>query len=329
LKSKIYQPIFIIGSYRGGTSLLFRLLSESNELWSLYRESNHLWQDYHRHPQESSDTVILEKIDAKTFRNLNTDELVDVNQARKDFDRHYDYSTYNSYALGYLGRVRFLRDKMPWLFDLMNAFNGLYKFLFVRKYRLVDKTPPNIYRIEFLKAIYPDAKFIYLTRDGKDNINSLINAWCHKSKFKYPYRKYLTEDVKLNIEGYQQGVWKFYIPRGWKNYINKSIEEVCAYQWLDAHQAALKAFANLDTKDYMQIRFEEFLARPDLLMQRICDFCNIDYSKKMRELVAEMPPVNTDTDAKKHSNSIRIDKIEPLIADMQKSLGYNQHYYEI
>ena len=65
-----HKPVFIIGSYRGGTSLLFRLLSESDEMWSMYRESNHLWQEYHRHPQESYDTVIIQKNSSVYFRNL-------------------------------------------------------------------------------------------------------------------------------------------------------------------------------------------------------------------------------------------------------------------
>ena len=57
----------------------------------------------------------------------------------------------------------------------------MYKVMNIVNYRIVDKTPPNIFRIDFLAKLYPDAKFIYLTRDGNDNINSLISAWCHKS----------------------------------------------------------------------------------------------------------------------------------------------------
>ena len=73
---QVEKPVFIIGSYRGGTSLLFRLLSESKELWSMYRESNHIWQSYHRDLKESSDTVYFEELENGNFLNTNTNEEI-------------------------------------------------------------------------------------------------------------------------------------------------------------------------------------------------------------------------------------------------------------
>jgi len=133
-----YKPVFIIGSYRGGTSLVFRLLSENEELWSLYRKSNHLWQKYHRHPLETSDTVIIQKNSSGYFRNLADGKpTTRVDLERKFFDHHYHYWTYKNYFFGYLGRVRFLRDRLPVLFNLMNIGNYFYKKLFVKNYRFI------------------------------------------------------------------------------------------------------------------------------------------------------------------------------------------------
>ena len=41
------------------------------------------------------------------------------------------------------------------------------------KKRLVEKTPHNLYRTEWIKKIFPDAKFINIIRSGKDFINSI------------------------------------------------------------------------------------------------------------------------------------------------------------
>jgi hypothetical protein len=212
---QIEKPVFIIGSYRGGTSLLFRLLSESKELWSMYRESNHIWQSYHRDLKESSDTVYFEELENGNFLNTNiNEEIKDLEEKKILMDLAYHYSTYNSYILGYLGRVKLLREGFSWILDLINFFNYMYKAMNIVTYRIVDKTPPNIFRVDFLAKLYPDAKFIYLTRDGKDNINSLISAWCHKSKFKYPYRKYLGGNLEL--KDCDSKVWKFFIPKDFK-----------------------------------------------------------------------------------------------------------------
>lgn len=291
---KVKEPVFIIGSYRGGTSLLFRLLSESKELWSLYRESNHLWAKYSRNPEESSDTVILEKKPDGSFVNkVSGQNIFDIEKARESFDKHYHYSSYNSYKLGYLGRVKSLRESFSWLLDLINIFNYFSKSLLVRAYRVIDKTPPNMYRVGFLKAMYPDAKFIYLVRNKEDNVESLINAWCHPKKFKYLYRKYLGE---ASIENYLGNVWKFFIPADYKDWMTgKTIEEVCTHQYENAHQAAERAFRLMAPEDYTRVDFDDLLFNTEAEIKKICEFVGVKYTSKMQAIVKEMPPVNTDT----------------------------------
>lgn len=273
--------------------MVFRLLSESEEFWSLYRESNHLWQKYHRHPQETSDTIIIQKNSSGYFRNLADEKpTTRVDLERKFFDHHYHYLTYHNYFFGYLGPLRIFRDKLTPIFNLMNIGNYFFKKLFVKKYRFIDKTPPNIYRIDYLKAVYPDAKFIYLVRNREANIQSLIKAWNHPKLFVYKYRKYLTENLPMNIKGYKGNVWKFFIPLAWQKYLETSIEEVCAYQYDDAHRVAKNSFSNMDQSQYLEISFENLLANPDEIMQKICDFTEIKYSKKMQDIVKKMPEVN-------------------------------------
>ena len=290
---KIKKPVFIIGSYRGGTSLLFRLLSESKDLWSLYRESNHFWKKYYRDPEEKSDTVILEKKEDGSFVNKVTGQnIFDLKKAREEMDKHYNFSSYNSYKLGYLGRVKAFRESLSWLFDLLNICNYFSKSVFVRDYRVIDKTPPNMYRVEFLKNLYPDAKFIYLVRNKEENIASLVSAWCHASKFKYLYRKYLGE---VDIKDYAGKVWKFFIPGDYLNWTQgKTIEEVCTHQYEDAHQAAERAFRVMDPDDYIRLEFEDLLARPEDEVKNLCQFIGVEYTSRMQEIVREMPAVNTD-----------------------------------
>lgn len=42
---------------------------------------------------------------------------------------------------------------------------------------LVDKTPANTLRVPFLRDIFPDARFIHLTRDGRDVTMSAAREW--------------------------------------------------------------------------------------------------------------------------------------------------------
>lgn len=318
---QIHKPVFIIGSFRGGTSLLFRLLSESDELWSLYRESNHMWQPWHRDPREVADTVVLKAEDVKEGD-------------REHFDRHYHFSAYNNQILGELSRIRFLRNRLRPVFNLINVFNYLYKWLklwiFKRQgdgqsgaYRIIDKTPPNCFRVEYLAKLYPDAKFIYITRDGLDNTSSLMNAWRSKQKFQFRYRKYLEE--YLNIQGYQSDVWKFAMPPGWEAYRDKPLAEVCAFQWLKTHEYALNSLSKLPSERVIRFKFEDLMAEPHRSIEKLCSFLDIEFTWNMQKIVNEMPLVNTFTPANKRKsrkNQTDLETIRDYIEPMQQQLGY-------
>ena len=318
---QIHKPVFIIGSFRGGTSLLFRLLSESDELWSLYRESNHMWQPWHRDPREVADTVVLKAEDVKEGD-------------REHFDRHYHFSAYNNQILGELSRIRFLRNRLRPVFNLINVFNYLYKWLKLwifkresdgkpRAYRIIDKTPPNCFRVEYLAKLYPDAKFIYITRDGLDNTSSLMNAWRSKQKFQFRYRKYLEE--YLNIEGYQSDVWKFAMPPGWEAYRDKPLVEVCAFQWLKTHEYALNSLSKLPSERVIRFKFEDLMAEPHHSIEKLCSFLDIEFTWNMQKIVNEMPLVNTFTPANKRKsrkNQTDLETIRDYIEPMQQQLGY-------
>ncbi len=323
----IERPVFVIGSYRGGTSMLLRLLSESDELLSLYRESKHMWKKYFRHPKELDDTLIFNQdLDGNFVCRNNGQKIDDLKKEREYFDNHYHYSAYDNYPLGYLSRVRLLRDRIPPLFDLMNIGNYIYKSLRYSNYRFVDKTPPNMYKVGLLAALYPDAKFIYITRNGIDNVNSLMNAWNNDHAFGAPHRKYLTAGLNLNIDGYNGDVWKFFIPEDFQGWLDKPLEEVCAHQWVDAHEHALKDFAVMDPTKYIQLKFEDIQANTEQVIQEVCNFVRIDYSPRLQRIIHDMPLVNTDSKPnpmKKSKNQARLERIVDYIRPMQQRLGYD------
>ncbi|MEB3316340.1 MAG: sulfotransferase [Candidatus Melainabacteria bacterium] len=330
---QIHKPVFIIGSFRGGTSLLFRLLSESDELWSLYRESNHMWQPWHRDPRETADTVVLKAEDVKEGD-------------REHFDKHYHFSAYDNHLMGELSRIRFLRNRLSLLFNLINLCNYLYKCLklciFKRQsndkksiaYRIIDKTPPNCFRVEYLAKLYPDAKFIYITRDGLDNTSSLMNAWRSKQKFQFRYRKYLEEYLEplddnvrkyFDIDGYQSDVWKFAMPPDWEAYRDKTLAEVCAFQWLKTHEYALNSLSKLAPERVIRFKFEDLMAEPHTSIEKLCSFLEIEFTWNMQKIVSEMPLVNTFTPASKRKsrkNQADLETIKDYIEPMQQQLGY-------
>ena len=231
-----------------------------------------------------------------------------------------------SHAQTYVGVARVALAVL--ILALINFVNFWIKNFRLKDYRIIDKTPPNIFRVDYLARLYPDAKFIYLTRDANENVSSLISAWCHKKKFKYSYRDYL--GGKLELKDCMSPVWKFYIPEDFSEdkYFCEPVEEVCIEQWLSAHKAAQESFAKMDKEKYIQVKFEDLLSRPDSIMQEICDFIEVDYSDKLKQIVKAMPASNTDTNFKTKKKKVKILK-GPELEAMQARLGYNQDSYVI
>lgn len=125
---------------------------------------------------------------------------------------------------------------------------------------LVIKTPSNAYRLPFLRALFPFARFriLHLTRNPAASINGLLDGWRHRGF----YSHYIGDDVQ--IQGFSQpgnpnyGWWKFDLPPGWQEIRRTTLEQVCAFQWSSAQQAILE-FVRKPGVDYLQGRFEDVL----------------------------------------------------------------------
>lgn len=309
---KIKSPVIIIGCPRSGTSLLFRLLSTSPELWSLYRESNDIWNRFYKRTGKNFDDEVLTDAD-----------LTEENKVflLKEFHKH----AFNNYQLGYLTREYLLKNKyLANLVPAITAVNQAGKNLFLNGYRIIEKTPKNCFRIPFINKLFNDCKFIFLQRDGRTNINSLIEGWRLPGK----YVRGQASNIVLNIKGYSENngkAWKYVLPPGWENYINKPLEEVCAFQWISSNQYALDGLDNISDDRKYTIRYEDLSENTYEVMKKICEFVGISFSSDLQKISHKPPLVNYVTKPSKDKWKKNIDIIQntyQMIEPMMKRLGY-------
>ena len=305
----IKNPVIIIGCPRSGTSLLFRILSTSKQLWSLYRESNDIWNDFF-------------KFTNKEFKD-ETLSAIDLDSVSKDFIlNEFHKQTLNNYRLGYFIREKVLKNSsLTNIRDLISTANLFYKKRFMKEYRLVEKTPKNCFRINFINSLFSDCKFIFLKRDGRSNINSLIEGWRAKGR----YKRINVPTTPVNIQGYQGNQWKFLMPPGWKDYVNKPLEEVCAFQWTSSNKAALDGLKQIDEGRKCTISYEDLTENTYEAIKEICDFVDIPFSKDIQNISKAPPVVNYVTKPNKDKwkkNINLIEKTYPAIKPMMEELGY-------
>ncbi len=209
--------------------------------------------------------------------------------------------------------------------------NTAFKFFYQRlgyTGRILDKTCINTMRVPYLRELFPNAHFIYIHRDGRDTISSLMEGWRLGEHF--ALEKYLGRfPCTVNIDQGKFKQWCFFLPPGWKKYNDSSLEEVCAYQWITANQMALDAKKLIPETQWIQVRYEDIFTSPVEMFQGIFNRLKLPFESNVRlraENIAKHPIsiVNgKPTPAKwKSQNPKAIGRILDEISPMMKTLGY-------
>lgn len=188
--------------------------------------------------------------------------------------------------------------------------------------RLIDKTPRNAGRVGFIDSLFPDARFVFLQRDGRDNVNSLINAWRTPR-----YRTYALPEPH-SIPGVDPNWWKFVLYPGWRDDAAGPLEVVCAKQWALSNDAALEASKEIEDSRRISIRYEDLVADPEEQVGRLMTALELPYESAVKSKAAatRTTAINTVTPPEmgkwRKENPEEIRSVLPLIAPTMAALGY-------
>ena len=140
--------------------------------------------------------------------------------------------------------------------------------------RFLEKTPKNALRIPFLAAVYPDAKFVFLHRDAKTNMSSIMDAW--RSRRFVTYR---------DLPGWTGQPWSLLLLPDWRGMVGAGLAEVALHQWCDTNNYILDDLAALPREDWCTIRYEDLTADPDGTLRQLCDFSGVECGNDMRKFL--------------------------------------------
>lgn len=195
--------------------------------------------------------------------------------------------------------------------------------------RILDKTCINVLRIPYLLALFPDAHFIYLYRDGRANVSSLIDGWENDGHF--GLTQFLgPSPVPVAIDGGRFIEWSFFLPPGWRDYNEATLEEVCAFQWVAANEAALAARESVPPAQWTEIRYEDLLDRPEDTFAGVFERLGLVFDAPLRSIAANLARRPTslvagapERDKWKRRNGERIERVQGLLEPMLRRLGYD------
>jgi len=195
--------------------------------------------------------------------------------------------------------------------------------------QVLDKTCINTLRILYLHRLFPHAKFVFIHRDGRDNVSSMMDGWRHgRTDGGFGLEKFFgpsPEPVAINGGEFRE--WHFFLPPGWREYNRASLEEVCAFQWTSANRLALEAKAGIPPALWIELRYEDLFERPVEMFRGLFERLELPFTEAMRAHCANLQPTSIVRGAPKKEkwkehNREAIERILPAIAPMMQRLGY-------
>lgn len=191
--------------------------------------------------------------------------------------------------------------------------------------RYLDKYPRMCLRVDYLRALYPDASFVSIVRDGRAVTSSLITGWRTEGKF----GQGTALPVPLAIDGYSGDVWKFLVPPGWRAYAQgRTLAEVCAFQWSAANQAVLDARPAVGTERWIDVRYEELVAEPVATMTSVLDRLSLpgdgvlEWAATLDQRVSRTAVTAPRPDKWRTENGAEVESVLGQLAPVMEQLGY-------
>jgi len=249
LDSLFDRPVIILSAPRSGSTLLFETLCESPDVWTVGGESHQFIEGFRNL------VPMLGEVDSNRLDASHASEWV-IATLRKRF-------------------ASFLRDRDGQEFIKRQDIHSL---------RFLEKTPKNALRQPFLDKVFPGALYIYLFRDPRPNISSMMEAWNAPQWVTYP-----------RLRGWRGPPWSLLLPPGWQALSGRPLAEVCAFQWATANRIILDDLEALPGERWIACDYSDLKDRSSQTIERICRFAGLEVDRRLQQRINGPLPLSRYT----------------------------------
>ena len=180
--------------------------------------------------------------------------------------------------------------------------------------RLLEKTPKNALRVPFLLEVFPDAQFVFLHREPRANLSSMMEAW--RGKGWVTYRQ---------LPGWP-GPWSLLLPPGYERLRDRPLEEIVAFQWQAANETILNDLADVPRERWTTVRYEDLIRNPRSELEKLLEFAGLSMDTRFEEYLSKPLPLSRHTKTAPHPDkwkrdSAEIERVMPTVAAVSARLA--------
>ena len=152
-----------------------------------------------------------------------------------------------------------------------------------------DKSPSSTIHAQAVRdmhSIYPDAKLIYIVRDGRDVlISERFRNLVEESKFLNAEDKHIIEDLRKDQVQFTNGT---------RSIFTENVIRRVANGWVKNVQETEEEGRRLVGKNYCSLRYEDLLARPFEEMKKLWEFLGVNVDPALERAMTDEMSSNPD-----------------------------------
>ncbi|HMM56132.1 MAG TPA: sulfotransferase [Rudaea sp.] len=140
-----------------------------------------------------------------------------------------------------------------------------------RPLRFLEKTPKNSLRVPFLAEAFGNSTFVYLYRDPRETLSSMLDAW-RSGRF-VTYR---------NLPGWTCELpWSLLLTPGWREWAGLPLVEIVARQWMATVEILIEDLQRLPPERWCVASYSRLVAEPEAEIARLCRFLGLDWDRRL------------------------------------------------
>ena len=270
LENEYFEPVFIMGAHRSGTTILYKLLSKTDcfnivTAYHIIRYNQILYNHINNFEKQSKEDINeYLKNKKQSFRKV---DRLDINS---DFPEEYGFV---------LSKKKNHSNKLTP--ETLNTFMTLCKkiqFILKNNKPILLKNPFDFANYIYIKSVLPKSKFIFIHRNPFRTLNSQLKARRTFLQQKSEYMSLLSPSYK---KAFENNIFIGYI-----RFINSPYFQISTIKAIKnltkATNYFLKNIKSLNKNDYICTRYEDLCEKPDTKINEILKFLKIKEKKYVK-----------------------------------------------